>query len=358
LAEEGGSERPGRRSRSRLGPVGRKLAGGLRGRPVGPSDEPGTPMPAIQPGGRGCVPLSSLLFVGVVLLIILGSCDLSSAEGLPEEPGRYALKEKSVTYDGERYSFLWSDAGGALQRATTDDVKLQLAEENALEITAERDAILHLRQDEPVTVEARDQQGDFGSFWYPFIVGQMVGSGPAVGAPAPPPEYRQPTYRFPPTDRIDRGDTITGSSSSSTSRPPDYGGLAPVGGAVSGQAGGAGGGSAAINRSQSSSTVSGQAGGAGGGSAALNKSGSFRSGDQGYTSKVESGQLNPISGRTEPRVGAGSGARTSSGSSSVGGSKPSISTGRGSAPSPRVGSSSGSSGSSGRTPSISTTRRK
>jgi hypothetical protein len=356
LAEDGGSERPSRRSRSRLGPVGRKLAGGRSGLPTG---RPGGPLPAIQPGGRGCVPLASLLFVGLILLIILGSCDFSGAEGLPEEPGRYALKEKSVTYDGERYSFLWGDASGALHRATTADVKLQLAEENALEITADADAILHLRQDEPVTVEARDQQGDFGSFWYPFVIGQMVGSGPAVGAPAPPPEYRQPTYRFPPTDRIGRGDTITGSASSPTSRPPDYGGLAPVGGAVSGQAGGAGGGSAAINRSQSSSTVSGQAGGAGAGSAALEKSGSFRSGDQGYTSKVESGKLNPISGRTEPRVGAGSGARSSSGTSSVGGSKPSISTGKGSAPSPRVGSSSsGSGGSSGRTPSISTTRRK
>jgi hypothetical protein len=286
----------------------------------------------------------------LILLIILGSCDFSSAEGLPEAPGRYPLKEKSVTFDGERYSFLWADPAGTLQRATTDDVKLQLAETNELELTAEGDAILHLKQDEPVTVEARDQQGDFGSFWYPFIVGNVVGGG---GAPAP--EYRQPTYRFPPTDRIDRGDTITGNTTNTTSRPPDYGGLAPVGGAVSGQSGGAGGGSAAINRSQSSTTVSGQSGGAGAGSAALNKSGSFRSGDQGYTSKVDSGELNPISGRTAPRVGAGSGARSSSPSSSVGGSKPSISTGRGSAPSPRTSSSSGSSG---RTPSISTTRRR
>ena len=345
MAEEGQGARPARRSRSPLGPVGRKLAGGMRGLPFGRAARPDGPMPAIQPLGRGCVPLASLLFVGLILLVILGSCDFSSAEGLPEAPGRYALKEKSVTYDGERYSFLWADAAGNLQRASTDDVKLRLGETNELEITAERDAILHLRQDEPVTVEARDQQGDFGSFWFPFIVGNVVGGG---GGPAPG-EYRQPTYRFPPTDRIGRGDTITGNATSETARPPAY---APVGGAVSGQSGGAGGGSAAINRSQSSSTVGGQAGGTGAGSAALNKSGSFRSGDQGYGSKVDSGQLAPITGRTEPRVGAGSGART--GSSGVGGSKPSISTGRGSAPSPRTSSG----GSSGRTPSISTTRRR
>ena len=298
------------------------------------------------------MPLAVLALLGVVLLAVLGSCGGSGSGGLPSAAGLYPLKERSVTFDGDRYSFLWADPTGNLHRATTRDVKLRLDEQNQLEITAAGDAILHLKQDEPVQVEARDKQGDFGSFWYPFLLGQVLGGGggPIVVNQAPPREYRDPVYRYPPTDRLDRGDTLTGNRPSTQPRAPEYD-LPPVGGAVSGQSGGAGGGQAATNRAESAGAVSGQRGGAGGGSAALNKSGAFKSGDRGYSSKVDSGELNPISGRTEPRVGAGSGARSGGGAAT---SKPQISTGRGSAPSPRVSSPARSSGS---TPRISTKPR-
>jgi hypothetical protein len=316
----------------------------------------GFPAPgSVQPLGGGCVPLAAAAFFLLPLLIVLGNCAGAASGGLPTAPGRYPVKERSVTFDGERYSFLWADAAGNLQRATTRDVKLRLAEQNLLEITETRDAILHLKQDEPVQVEARDQRGDFGNFWYPFLIGQLIGGGggPVVINQPAPREYQQPVYRYPPTDRFDRGDTLTGSQTTDRPGPPDYGRLAPIGGAVSGQAGGAGGGQAATNRAESAGAVSGQRGGAGSGSAALNKSGSFRTGDQGYASKVDSGELSPITGRREPRVGAGSGALGGGGAAAT--TKPRIETGRGTAPSPRVSSPPRSGGG---TPRISTKPRR
>jgi hypothetical protein len=285
--------------------------------------------------------------------LILAAC--GGGSGLPTQPGSYVLKEKSVTYDGDRYSFYWADATGALHRVTSGDVKLKLDEKNELEITPDKQAVLHLKQDEPVTVEGRDRQGDFGSLWYPFLIGSMLsrgGGGPVIinNQPASP-EYRDPTYRYPPTDRFDRGDTIGGNVTNTSAKPPDYTRLAPVGGTVSGQSGGTGGGNATINKAEQASAASGQAGGAGSGSAALDKSGSFRSGNQGYDSKVSSGQIRNVN-PSGPRVGGGasgddgnpsiSTSRSGSGSTSP----PKVSTGRGSAPS------------SGSLPKISTGRRR
>lgn len=254
--------------------------------------------------------------------LVLAACG-GSRGGLPTAPGQYTLKEKSVTFDGERYGFFWADAGGALRRAHTDDVKLQLDERNYLEIGADKKAILHLKQDEPVTVEGRDNQGDYGSFWFPFLVGSMLmrGGGPMTMAPAPR-EYRDPVYRYPPTDRFDRGDTIGGSVSQTRPGTPDYSRLPPVGGTLSGQTGGTGGGNAATNRADAARPSSGQAGGTGSGSAVLDRTGAFKNGSQGYDAKVGSGQIRPITGESGPRIGAGSGrAPTSS-------SPPRISTGR------------------------------
>jgi hypothetical protein len=276
----------------------------------------------VQPLGRGCVPLAAAAFFLLPLLIVLGNCAGSANGGLPTAPGRYPLKERSVTFDGERYSFLWADAAGNVQRATTRDVKLRLDEQNLLEITDAKEAVLHLKQDEPVQVEARDQRGDFGSFWYPFLIGSMLSRGPVVINQPAPREYQQPVYRYPPTNTFDRGDTIAGNATSTTNRPPDYSRLAPVGGAVSGQTGGAGGGNAATNKAETAPSAGGQAGGAGAGSAALNKSGSFKSGSQGYDATV-------------PKVGAGSSIGSSKTGPSVGSGRPStgakipkISTGR------------------------------
>ena len=282
----------------------------------------------------------------VLLFAMLAACQGGGGSGLPEAAGRYPLKEKSISFDGERYSFYWADAAGQLHRVSTSDVKLQLGDENVLEITPSKEAVLHLKQEEPVTVEGRDQEGDFGSFWYPFLIGSMLsrGGGPVIVNNQPlPPEYRQPQHRFPPTDTFGRGDTI-GGSVTTNGRPPDYSRMQPVGGSVAGQTGGTGGGNAVLGRSQQPAVAGGQAGGTGAGSAVLERSGSFRSGSQGYDAKVDSGQIKTINPSTGgSRVGAGSGAL---------GGKPSISTGRSSAPSTSVRPSTGS------TPKISTGRRR
>jgi hypothetical protein len=297
--------------------------------------------------GGGCFTLLAIGAVVVGLIVVLGSC--GGSVGLPGAAGRYPLKERSVTYDGDRYSFLWADPSGNLQRATTGDVRLQLDEQNLLEVDDAGDAILHLRQDEPITVEGRDGQGDFGSFWYPFLAGQVLGGGPVVVNPSPPREYREPVYRRPPSDSFDRGDTLTGSRASTRPNASDDD-LEPIGGAVSGQSRGTGGGQAATNRAESATAVSGQRGGTGSGSAVINKSGGLKRGDRSYAARVDAGELKPISGRTEPRVGAGSGAPSVDAATS----KPRIGTGKGSAPPSRASSPAKSSSS---TPRISTKPR-
>ncbi len=287
-----------------------------------------------------------VLILLFVLATPLWSVACGSNGGLPSTPGRYPIKEKSVSYDGDRYSFYWADAAGTLHHASTSDVKLALGDTNELEIDASKNAILHLKQDEPITVEGRDHQGDFGSFWYPFLIGSMLsrggGGGTVVvnnGSP-PPAEYRQPTYRYPPTDSFDRGDTLVGNATNNRPAPPDYSRLPQVGGTVSGQNSGTGGGNAATNKADAGVASSAQTGGTGSGSAVLNKSGSFKSGSDSYSSKVDSGALRPVTGSGGPSVGGGSGA----GSTGAGSTKPSISTGRGSSSSsaPSISRSSGS----------------
>lgn len=274
--------------------------------------------------------LRLILLMLLVAPFVLAACGGSTTNGLPTQPGRYTLKEKSVTFDGEKYSFFWADGAGNLHRASSRDVKLQLDEDQHLEITPSNEAVLHLKQDEPVTVEGRDSQGDFGNFWYPFLIGSMLSrGGPVIVNNPAPREYRDPVYRYPPTDRFDRGDTIAGNVSTGRPGVPDYSKLPQTGGTVAGQQGGTGGGNAATNKSDGAVAASGQTGGAGSGSAALNKSGSFKSGSQGYGPKVDSGQIKPISGRTGPLVGAGA----SSGGGTV--KPPSIS--RPSTPKIRVG---------------------
>src|SRR4029453_14603460 len=105
--------------------------------------------------------------------------------------------------------------------------------------------------------------------------GRGGGGRVTINTQPPPQEYRDPTYRYPPTDRFDRGDTIGGNVTNTSGRAPDYTRLPPVGGTVAGQSGGTGGGNAATNKAEGPSAASGQSGGAGSGSAAIDKAGSF-----------------------------------------------------------------------------------
>ena len=122
--------------------------------------------------------------------------------------------------------------------------------------------VIHLTADTPVKVLAHDSGGNFTSSWLPFAVGTMIGRQTA---------NNQPSYRYPPTDTIGRGDTLRGSTTSTRPQTGAIGGTKSVGDAISGQSGGTGSGSAAT--SKSSSGISGQAGGTGSGSAATSKSG-------------------------------------------------------------------------------------
>jgi len=198
------------------------------------------------------VRLFSLL---LVLLVVLAGCN----SGMPTQQGEYQLQQDTVTWDGSQYRFAWIDSDASVKWAEGDDVQLVQDERTYLEM---RDGkpVIHLTADTPVKVLARDRGGDFASSWLPFAVGTMIGRQTA---------NNQPAYRYPPADTFGRGDTLRGSTTST--RPQTSGPRIsnPIGDAVSGQAGGTGGGSAAS--SKGTGAVSGQAGGTGSGSAASSK---------------------------------------------------------------------------------------
>ncbi len=200
-----------------------------------------------------------LISLFLVLLVVLAGCN----SGMPTQSGKYQLQQDSLTYDGSQYQFAWIDRDGSVKWAKGNDVQLVEDARTYLEMKDGK-PIIHLTADTPVKVLAHDNGGNYTSSWLPFALGTMLGRQTA---------NNQPAYRYPPTDTIGRGDTITGSTT--TSRPRT-GSTKSIGDAVSGQSGGTGSGSAAT--SKSTSGISGQAGGTGSGSAATSKSKSGVSG--------------------------------------------------------------------------------
>ncbi len=293
-----------------------------------------------------------LLVPLLVLALLLTACN----QGMPAQSGEYQIKPQSLSWDGQEYRFAWLDRDGSLRWASGTDVQLVQDDRTYLEMRDGR-PIVHLTADEPVAVLGRDRDGDFSSSWFPFLAGAALGNamgnrGPVVinepypGTRQVPP--RQPAYRYPPTDSFGRGDTLGGSVTNSRPSSPDYNRIRPIADAVSGQSGGAGGGSAASSKAPSytsgqsggagtgtaasakgSGAVSGQTGGTGAGSAASSK-GTFRSGTSGTSSSAPklapsgSGSAPKLSpGTKAPSTGA-SGARSSGGfggAKSIGGFK-------------------------------------
>src|SRR5437588_12224446 len=103
-----------------------------------------------------------------VLSLVSSACG-SSGSGAPSTPGQYAVQKDSVHFDGERYQLYWADSGGSLHRM--DSRKLRLVRDpdrTFLEVPQGGDPILHMREDEPITVEGRDHDGAFSSPWFPF----------------------------------------------------------------------------------------------------------------------------------------------------------------------------------------------
>jgi hypothetical protein len=198
------------------------------------------------------------------------------------------------------------------------------------------DPILHLREDEPITVNGQDHQGAFGSPWFPFLLGATLGNALGGGGrggqtiiinnPAPGEarsyEAGTPTYRYPPTGSFGRDDELHGSLDTSKPQPPDYSKVQPAPYATTGKSAGTGGGVAASNKavgttSGAANAASGQTGGTGSGAAASSKGG-FASGSQSFSNTAS---------------GTGAGSRGVLGDGSAGGggasSKPSTSVGGG-----------------------------
>ncbi len=252
-----------------------------------------------------------LLAILSAFALFLASC--SGGSGLPKTPGEYDVQAKSVSYDGREYAFHWIDRNKTIQRARVENLKMVQDSRTYLEMQG-NEPVLHLSQDDPITVEGEDRQGGFSTFWFPFMLGSVLGSGgPVINQPYPGTSQTSrgtPTYHYPPSGDFGRDDTLSGSVTNTKPAPPDYSKVTPAPNAVSGKSAGTGAGAAATDKS---GAVSGQSGGAGAGAAATNKGG-FKSGTSSYSSKS--------SGGSSPKVGGGSGMSTggkSSGGRSSGG---------------------------------------
>lgn len=238
-----------------------------------------------------------LLAILSALALLLSAC---SDTGLPKQPGDYDVQPKSLSYDGRDYSFFWVDKDSSVKPARLENIKMVQDSRTYLKIGSE-DPVLHLSEDDPIAVQGEDRQGSFSTFWFPFMLGRMMGGGagpvivnqPYPGTPQTPKDV--PTYHYPPSGEFGRDDALNGSVTNNKPSAPDYGKVKPAPYAVSGKNAGAGTGTASTEKS---GTISGQSGGTGAGSAASEKGG-FRSGTSSFSSKTGSS--------SSPRVGAGSG---------------------------------------------------
>ncbi|TME40124.1 MAG: hypothetical protein E6I75_04850 [Chloroflexi bacterium] len=279
----------------------------------------------------------NILFAALLALSVITSACGSSGSGAPTTAGQYSVQKDSVHFDGDRYQLYWADSSGALHHMDTHNLRLvRDPDRTYLDVPQSGDPVLHLREDEPVTVEGRDQQGAFSSPWFPFLLGATLGNtfgggrgGQTIVINNPAPGERgtydrgTPAYRYPPTGTFGRDDELHGSLDTSKAQPPDYSRVQPAPYATAGKSSGTGGGAAASNKSVGvTSATSGQSGGTGGGAAASSKGG-FANGSQSYANREPSGSSG---------VGAGSrGVLGGSGSSGATPSKPStgISGGKG-----------------------------
>src|SRR5438270_2495945 len=274
----------------------------------------------------------SFFFAAIFVLSLITSACGPGGDGGPSTPGQYSVQKDSVHFDGDRYQLYWADNNGSLHQMDTHNLRLvRDPDRTFLDVPHSGDPILHLREDEPITVQGQDHQGAFSSPWFPFLVGAVAGNafggggfggfggrggGQTVIINNPAPGERSydastPTYRYPPTGSFGRDEELHGTLDTSKPQPPDYSKVQPAPYATAGKSSGTGGGAAASNKSAAvGNATSGQAGGTGSGVAASNKGG-FANGSQSFTNSAPSGSSN---------VGAGSRGVLGDGSSS---SKPS-----------------------------------
>jgi hypothetical protein len=247
-------------------------------------------------------PLSPLVwlfpFVAIIFFAFVSSgCERSD---LPREHGDYQIQNNEIRYDGQNYTFRWIDKDGAIHPAKDDDIKMAQDQSTFLRVDGSGPA-LHLAENQSIGVDARDDRGNFGTLWYPFLFGSPFG-GPVIVVPQDRGgDTRTPSYRYPPSDTFGRDDSLGGSVPSSRPSPPDYTRVPNARDTVGGQSGGTGGGAAATGKEVA--PAGGQAGGVGSGSAASSKGG-FRTGPSAYSESR---------GAPSSSVGGGAGGAGSSG---------------------------------------------
>jgi len=288
-------------------------------------------------------PRLRVLLVALFTLSLITSACSGTASAAPAQPGQYSVQKDSVHVDGERYALYWADSANSVHRMETRNLKMvRDPDRNFLEVpNGGGDPVLHLREDEPITVDGRDREGSFGSPWFPFLAGAMIGNmfgggrgpGPVIINNPAPGESRtyapdSASYRYPPTGSFGRGDQLNGSLDSSRAQAPDYTKVQPSPYATSGKSSGTGGGVAASNKSTgvggATNATSGQTGGTGTGTAASSKGG-FSSGTHAYSPSVggagSSGALKG-GGSSGTLTGKPSTGTSSGGSKGIGGARP------------------------------------
>jgi hypothetical protein len=303
--------------------------------------------------------LNILIAMLLALSLVASAC--GAGTGAPSTPGQYSVQKDSVHFDGDRYQLYWADNGGSLHRMETRNLRMvRDPDRTFLDVPqGGGDPVLHLREDEPITVNGQDHQGAFSSPWFPFLLGATLGNAFGGGGrggqtviinnPAPG-ETRSydagtPAYRYPPTGSFGRDESLHGSLDTSKPQPPDYSKVQPAPYATAGKSSGTGGGVAASNKSAGGpssvgggavNATSGQSGGTGGGAAASGKGGfangsqSFANTDPGSSSGVGAGSRGVLGGNN-------SGGSTSKPSTSVGGGSSGGSKGIGGARAPSGG---------------------
>jgi hypothetical protein len=250
----------------------------------------------------------------VLALVVVGMSFLLPAcgdNGLPKQPGEYGLQPKSLTYDGQDYSFSWVDKDKSVHPVSIANLKMVQGERSFLEMK-DGEPILHLTPQDSITVKGEDQRGSYQSPWFPFMAGAVAGhmlSNPYPGSPYY--DDRSPTYRYPPSGSFGRDDTLHGNITTNKPATPDYGKVAANPNAVSGATGGTGGGTAATSKS-GAITAAGAAGGTGAGTAASSKGG-FKSGTSSYSATIGAASAKKVGGGSSV---TGSGGSKSSPSSS------------------------------------------
>lgn len=274
------------------------------------------------------------LFLAVLFLVSLvtSACG-PGGDGGPTTPGQYSVQKDSVHFDGDRYQLYWADNNGSLHQLDTRKLRLvRDPDRTFLEVPQSGDPILHMREDEPITVQGQDRQGAFSSPWFPFLLGATVGNvlgggfggrgGQTVIINNPAPGERSygastPTYRYPPTGSFGRDEELHGSLDTSKPAPPDYSKVQPAPYATAGKSSGTGGGAAVSNKAPGGST----------GTSATGKGG-FASGTQSFTKRDSGGSTNVGAGSRGVLNGGGSTGGTSnkpstgiSGSKGIGGGR-------------------------------------